>query len=215
MFSNDRVAKKGRRANLSSDSSLFDASVNNSNQNHQSQEVDNSETANGDTNVTTERPSVKKKGGWANDSPKDKRKGLNKKKTDDTEVSTLEDERLRTDHQVAEDNDEIPVIPDLDDYQEEDLANKIAAPPSIQVNRVATYRELDNDFQKHSYLLTLDNEIDLKLLGKVLAPESAIFEEDKPWDWDRLFTEVSSELQTEWEKINSSTEESNPQPSTE
>lgn len=26
---------------------------------------------------------------------------------------------------------EIPVIPDLDDYQEEDLANKIAAPPRL------------------------------------------------------------------------------------
>lgn len=84
---------------------------------------------------------------------------------------------------------EIPVIPDLDDFQEEDLANKIAAPPrlvcdllerelfiqyisiyiklspfnilyiklifSVQVNRVATYKELDNDFQKHLYLLTL------------------------------------------------------------
>ena len=25
-------------------------------------------------------------------------------------------------------------------------------------------------------------------------------QEDRPWDWDRLFTEVSSELTTEWEK---------------
>jgi hypothetical protein len=25
-------------------------------------------------------------------------------------------------------------------------------------------------------------------------------QEDRPWDWDRLFTEVSSELVTEWEK---------------
>ena len=27
-----------------------------------------------------------------------------------------------------------------------------------------------------------------------------VLQEDKPWDWDRLFTEVSSELLTEWEK---------------
>lgn len=27
-----------------------------------------------------------------------------------------------------------------------------------------------------------------------------VFQEDLPWDWDRLFTEVSSELTTEWEK---------------
>lgn len=25
-------------------------------------------------------------------------------------------------------------------------------------------------------------------------------QEDRPWDWDRLFTEISSELTTEWEK---------------
>ena len=25
-------------------------------------------------------------------------------------------------------------------------------------------------------------------------------QEDKPWDWDRLFTEVTSELLTQWEK---------------
>ena len=52
---------------------------------------------------------------------------------------------------------DIPVIPDLDDVQEEDMAAQIAAPPSVQVNRVATYRELDNDLLKHSQLLTLVN----------------------------------------------------------
>ena len=27
-------------------------------------------------------------------------------------------------------------------------------------------------------------------------------QEDKVWEWDRIFTEVASELQTEWEKNN-------------
>lgn len=49
----------------------------------------------------------------------------------------------------------MPVIPDLDDVQEEDMATQIAAPPSVPVNRVITYRELDNDLLKHSQLLTL------------------------------------------------------------
>ena len=26
------------------------------------------------------------------------------------------------------------------------------------------------------------------------------FQEDKRWDWNRLFTEVASELQTEWDE---------------
>ncbi|XP_033120435.1 intraflagellar transport protein 43 homolog B-like isoform X2 [Anneissia japonica] len=102
----------------------------------------------------------------------------------------------------ADSDDDMPVIPDLDDVEEEDMATQIAAPPSVQVNRVATYRELDNDLLKHSQLLTLDNEIDLKLLTKVLSAESEVVEEDKPWDWDRIFTEISSDLQNEWDKEN-------------
>ncbi|XP_022785136.1 intraflagellar transport protein 43 homolog A-like, partial [Stylophora pistillata] len=72
---------------------------------------------------------------------------------------------------------------------------------SVQVNRVATYKELDSYFQKQSALFNvnlLDGEIDLKLLTNVLSPETEVFEEDKRWDWDRLFTEVASELQSEW-----------------
>ena len=50
---------------------------------------------------------------------------------------------------------DIPVIPDLDDVQEEDMVTQVAAPPTVQVNRVATYRELDNDLLKHSQIVTL------------------------------------------------------------
>ncbi|XP_070577447.1 intraflagellar transport protein 43 homolog A-like isoform X8 [Ptychodera flava] len=131
------------------------------------------------------RPS-RKQGGWADDTPKSAKKG----------------ERLRpaSAHSHSGSDEEIPVIPDLEEFQEEDMATQIAAPPSVQVNRVATYRELDNDLLKHSQLLTLDGEIDLKLLTRVLSAESEVIEEDKPWDWDRLFTEVASDLQTEWDK---------------
>ncbi|KTF93547.1 hypothetical protein cypCar_00043998, partial [Cyprinus carpio] len=47
---------------------------------------------------------------------------------------------------------------------------------SIQVNRVMTYRELDNDLMKYSAFQTLDGEIDLKLLTKVLVPEQEVRE---------------------------------------
>ncbi|KAI5618860.1 intraflagellar transport protein 43-like [Silurus asotus] len=100
----------------------------------------------------------------------------------------------------SDDESDIPVIPDLDEVQEEDLTMQVAAPPSIQVNRVMTYRDLDNDLMKYSAFQTLDGEIDLKLLTKVLAPEQEVREEDVGWDWDHLFTEVSSELQTEWDQ---------------
>ncbi|KAG8514368.1 Intraflagellar transport protein 43, partial [Galemys pyrenaicus] len=107
---------------------------------------------------------------------------------------------------------DIPVIPDLEDVQEEDFVLQVAAPPSIQVNRVMTYRDLDNDLMKYSAFQTLDGEIDLKLLTKVLAPEHEVREDDISWDWDRLYTEVSSELLTEWDLLQSEKEDPVGQP---
>ncbi|KAG8562071.1 hypothetical protein GDO81_015582 [Engystomops pustulosus] len=112
----------------------------------------------------------------------------------------VEDSRLR--QRSLDDSDEggdIPVIPDLEDVQEEDLALQVASPPSVQVNRVMTYRDLDNDLMRHAAFQTLDGDIDLKLLTKVLSPEVDVREDDVQWDWDLLYTEVSSELLTEWD----------------
>nr|XP_058945551.1 intraflagellar transport protein 43 homolog A-like isoform X2 [Pocillopora verrucosa] len=152
----------------------------------------------------------RRQGGWADDTPKEKKKGRR-----DVETFQEEDERLKIDNSVTQDEDDgdIPVIPDLEDVQEEDMMTQIAAPPSVQVNRVATYKELDSYFQKQSALFNvnlLDGEIDLKLLTNVLSPETEVFEEDKQWDWDRLFTEVASELQSEWntDKVTEEVEES-------
>ena len=61
----------------------------------------------------------------------------------------------------GEESDEEPVIPDLEEVEQEDFALKIADAPSVAVNRVATYTELDNDLFKHAAFATLE-EIDLK-----------------------------------------------------
>ncbi|XP_051502264.1 intraflagellar transport protein 43 homolog [Myxocyprinus asiaticus] len=147
--------------------------------------------------TATEGPPPKparRQGGWAEESTGT----ASAKSGRRLAAEELEDHRLRPQTPEGSDNEsDIPVIPDLEEVQEEDLTMQIAAPPSIQVNRVMTYRDLDNDLMKYSAFQTLDGEIDLKLLTKVLAPEQ---EEDVGWDWDHLFTEVSSELQTEWDQ---------------
>ncbi|XP_025025017.1 intraflagellar transport protein 43 homolog isoform X2 [Python bivittatus] len=107
----------------------------------------------------------------------------------------------------ADDGGDIPVIPDLEEVQEEDFAMQVAAPPSIQVNRVLTYRDLDNDLMKYAAFQTLDGEIDLKLLSKVLAPEQEVREDDVIWDWNHLYTEVASEHLSEWDSGQSEKEE--------
>ncbi|XP_074654976.1 intraflagellar transport protein 43 homolog A-like [Tubulanus polymorphus] len=136
----------------------------------------------------------KRMGGWGEDT-----KSAGRRRTG---MEELEDDRLRPrSPSASEDSDnDIPVIPDLEEYQEDDLTTQIAQAPNIAVNRVATYRELDNDLLRHAAFLTLDNEIDLKALSKYLSAEAEVVEEDVAWDWDRLFTEVTSELTTEWEK---------------
>uniref|UniRef100_A0A8C3BS34 Intraflagellar transport 43 n=1 Tax=Cairina moschata TaxID=8855 RepID=A0A8C3BS34_CAIMO len=136
----------------------------------------------------------RRQGGWADDPVLAPTK-LGKKHAEEVEDHRLRQQSL----EVSSDGGDIPVIPDLEEVQEEDLAMQVAAPPSVQVNRVMTYHDLDKDLMKFAAFQTLDGEVDLKLLTKVLAPEHELREDDVTWDWDHLFTEVSSELVTEWE----------------
>ncbi|XP_071080021.1 intraflagellar transport protein 43 homolog B-like isoform X2 [Haliotis cracherodii] len=129
------------------------------------------------------RPS-KAVSGWGEEAPRKSRERL----------------RPRSPDQESDSDQDIPVIPELEDQQEEDMSTKVAVAPNVSVNRVATYRELDNDLLRQAAFLTLDNEIDLKLLTKAISPEQDLIEEDRPWDWDRLFTEVTSEMISDVEK---------------
>ncbi|XP_065655737.1 intraflagellar transport protein 43 homolog isoform X2 [Hydra vulgaris] len=147
-------------------------------------------------NVNSSSPKpARRQSGWSDSV--DKKKGKNV--CDDDEA----DDRLKSDSKVLSDTniDDIPVIPDLEEIQKDGTTQQVSAPPSVQVTRVATYKELDHDFEKHAGLLTLDKDIDLKLLGCVLSSEADVFEEDKVWEWDRVFAEVSSELRNDWESI--------------
>ncbi|KAM6961430.1 intraflagellar transport protein 43 homolog [Aplochiton taeniatus] len=180
------AAKTGRRARLSVEQTSFE-------------EGRQPRKSSSSTSVGEGPPAkpTRRQGGWAEEtSAPASAKSSRKAATED-----LEDRRLRPQTPPGSDDEEdIPVIPDLDEQQEEDLTTQVAAPPSVQVNRVMTYRDLDNDLMKYSAFQTLDGEIDLKLLTKVLAPEHEVREEDVCWDWDHLFTEVSSELQSEWDQ---------------
>ncbi|XP_069064543.1 intraflagellar transport protein 43 homolog isoform X2 [Pleurodeles waltl] len=173
--------KMGRRARAPQDSSREETSSSRKN------------SASGSVAEGLPPKPARRLGGWADETGGSSKSG---KKADD-----IEDHRLRQQSlEGSDDGGDIPVIPDLEEVQEEDLAMQVAAPPSIQVNRVMTYRDLDNDLMKYAAFQTLDGEIDLKLLTKVLAPEHEVREDDVSWDWDYLYTEVASELLTEWDQ---------------
>ena len=53
----------------------------------------------------------------------------------------------------------------------------------------------------HSYIPRLQARLTVVPPTYGIVQKLALnLQEDKPWDWDRLFTEVTSELLTEWEK---------------
>ncbi|TNM95502.1 intraflagellar transport protein 43 homolog isoform X4 [Takifugu rubripes] len=164
------VAKSGRRARLAAD-----------------------QLSTEDPRYGTPPKPPRRQAGWAEESSS---KSSRKSAADD-----LEDRRLRPQTpQRSDDEGDIPVIPYLEEVQEEDLMMQVAAPPSVQMNRVMTYRDLDKDLKDYSTFQTLDGEVDMKLLTKVLASEQDVKEDDVSWDWDHLFTEVSSELLMEWDQ---------------
>ncbi|XP_069691811.1 intraflagellar transport protein 43 homolog A isoform X2 [Periplaneta americana] len=136
-------------------------------------------------------PRSRRTGGWADEAIKSgKRRSAS---------NLIEQERFRgPDHSKGDSDDDIPVIPDLDDMQDEELASQIAHAPSVSVNRADTYKELDSDLFKHSAFATLD-DVNLRLLTKCLNLETDIKEPDTAWTWDLLFTDVASELHYEWE----------------
>ncbi|KAL5474806.1 hypothetical protein EMCRGX_G026818 [Ephydatia muelleri] len=141
--------------------------------------------------LSAEEPPLRKKiGGWADDTTKSK-----KKKEIPAEE---EDERLNAKTVIEEEGG--PIIPDLEEVQEETLTAQVAAPPSVMVNRVDTYKQLESDLHKHAGLFTLENEVDLKLLAKVLSPEADVIEEDKPWEWGKVFAELSTDIQEVWDR---------------
>ncbi|GAB6021577.1 Intraflagellar transport protein 43, variant 2 [Chamberlinius hualienensis] len=92
-----------------------------------------------------------------------------------------------------EDKGNIGVIPDLDDFLEEDFVSQVAKAPNVSVNRVATYKELDNDLHRNSAFVTL-NDIDLKALTRYMSLEADVKEDDNPWTWDSLMADISSKL---------------------
>uniref|UniRef100_A0A3Q2TIK7 Intraflagellar transport 43 n=1 Tax=Fundulus heteroclitus TaxID=8078 RepID=A0A3Q2TIK7_FUNHE len=118
---------------------------------------------------------ARRQGGWAEESSgSGSAKSSRRRAAED-----LEDHRLRPQTpQGSDDEGDIPVIPDLEEVQEEDLTTQVAAPPRCQVNRVMTYSDLDNDLKHFSSFQTLVSQGHLFLC--VFIPFTLLFKVDFP-----------------------------------
>ncbi|XP_066590716.1 intraflagellar transport protein 43 homolog B isoform X2 [Prorops nasuta] len=112
--------------------------------------------------------------------------------------SAIEQDRFRTTDKQEYDND-ITVIPDLDEIQEDNLSVDISNAPALSANRVTAYKEVDTDLVKNAAFASLEG-LSLSLLTEKLYPESLIKEPDEVWNWNILFTQVSSDINSETQK---------------
>lgn len=71
--------------------------------------------------------------------------------------------------------------------------------PTVNVNRVAAYKELDTDLVKNAAFMSL-NGVNLSLLAEKLYNENLTKEPDEVWNWNLLFTQVASEVNSETRK---------------
>ncbi|KAI8621743.1 intraflagellar transport protein 43-domain-containing protein [Chytriomyces sp. MP71] len=90
----------------------------------------------------------------------------------------------------------IMIIPDLNDVEEDEMITTVAAPPSLKVNKVKTIRELDNELAISTGMLNDQSGVDgidfTLLTTYALCPPDMVYEEDRHWDWDVTFTEITT-----------------------
>lgn len=88
-------------------------------------------------------------------------------------------------------SDDIPELPDLDDFIDESALDDAKEAQAIAANRVETYKELNSELLKYSEFSSSEN-IDLSLLMQCLQDELVLADHDVPLTKEQLFSEVAS-----------------------
>eukprot|EP00397_Hematodinium_sp_SG-2012_P056383 GEMP01069522.1.p1 GENE.GEMP01069522.1~~GEMP01069522.1.p1 ORF type:complete len:167 (+),score=49.90 GEMP01069522.1:67-567(+) len=107
-------------------------------------------------------------------------------------------------HYKDDDDDVIPLIPDLEDDADEDITLQVAAPPApapFQPQKVPNLRELDAEIRTNDMgpISEIEEGVDLSILLQCLVPQKSLIEEDVTWDHEQLFHEIASYVTKERE----------------
>ncbi|EDW76527.1 LOW QUALITY PROTEIN: intraflagellar transport protein 43 homolog [Drosophila tropicalis] len=146
-------------------------------------------TYNNEFDSNSKRPPIRRiSGGWADSGLK----GLRSKK------NSFDDERFQQTRSATSSipTDDIPVIPDLDDVKDEIMLNEIVEPTSVSVNRSVTLKELSSDLLSQNAFSAIE-DVDLSILTRCLQPQESLDEADDLWEWDKLFTEVTAQINSD------------------
>jgi len=142
-----------------------------------------------------EAPSKKSSGekgesGGTNVAKPGRRRGVNSFAVED--IGETAEQKRRNQHFKDDDND-ILIIPDLEEDLEEDLTTQVASAPKNTARRVQSMRELDHDI-KYTLPTNVQNGLDLSILTSCLSPQPLVQESDELWEFDSLLQFVSQEL---------------------
>ncbi|KRF85606.1 uncharacterized protein Dvir_GJ16147, isoform B [Drosophila virilis] len=131
------------------------------------------------------RPPIRRvSGGWADSGLK----GLKSKK------NSFDDERFQVTKSASSTipTDDIPIIPDLDDVRDDLMLNEIADPPPHEV----ALKELSSDLLSQNAFSAIE-DVDLSILTRCLHDQESLDEPDELWEWDKLFTEVTAQINSD------------------
>ncbi|XP_064537295.1 intraflagellar transport protein 43 homolog [Drosophila montana] len=135
------------------------------------------------------RPPIRRvSGGWADSGSK----GHKSKK------NSFDDERFQVTKSATSTipTDDIPIIPDLDDVRDDFLLNEIADPPPAPYSHEATFKELSSDLLSQNAFSAIE-DVDLSILTRCLYDQETLDEPDEVWEWDKLFTEVTAQINSD------------------
>lgn len=87
-----------------------------------------------------------------------------------------------------EEEEEIPFIPDLDDP--DDVLESGEDLPNMVVSNLVNMQELDMDVDNRKTFFEIDG-IDISLISSRLLTSELLQEDDEPWTWEGLLSQVS------------------------
>ena len=98
---------------------------------------------------------------------------------------------------VAQQQEDVYVIPDLEEEAGEDLTRQVAEAPDFRQNRVVALDVLEQGGRRSARALSSGQDISLQLLERSLLPEHLLEEPDVVWNYGQLFSEVAQQVHEE------------------
>lgn len=127
-------------------------------------------------------------GGWMSVNTSDSKTVVKKNSVEDFEVVP---QALNKDKHFQENNDDIMIIPDLDE-DGTDADQRIAHAPRNINRKIPTLLDLENEVK--TAVTAVDSGFNLSVLLSTLVPAALVLEADTAWTFESLLRDVTDEL---------------------